>query len=107
MKHLCNTLVYNGVTAQSTARSRLSDSMLGDILSATNLCPEIPSEVDPLLGCAASLFPLSAQVGSLIQEVRSSKSNSLITASKAAELKANLAVSLSTILSATLDPLNI
>lgn len=48
------------------------------------------SQVDPLLGCAASLFPLIGRVASLVQKVRKTKKNSFSIISQAMEIKTQL-----------------
>jgi hypothetical protein len=44
-------------------------------------------EVDPLMGCATTLFPLIGRAANLIQRVRKTESNSLTLVSTAMELK--------------------
>lgn len=48
------------------------------------------SQVDPLLGCAASLFPLIGRVASLVQKVRKTEKNSFGIISQAMEIKTQL-----------------
>lgn len=48
------------------------------------------SQIDPLLGCAATLFPLIGRVASLVQKVRKTEKNSFSIISQAMEIKTQL-----------------
>ncbi|KAL4917712.1 fungal-specific transcription factor domain-containing protein [Aspergillus aurantiobrunneus] len=85
VRFLYNTWLYMDVIARLTSREEHGDHEM-----------EIPSfpfpantvhEIDPLMGCAATLFPLINQVARLIQRVRKTESNSISLISQAIELK--------------------
>lgn len=85
---LYNTWVYLDVLARLTSEDdddlqTLDSPVLHGPLSRTN-------QVDPLLGCAATLFPLIGRVASLVQRVRKAEKNSCSIISQAMEIKAQL-----------------
>jgi hypothetical protein len=90
MKFLCNTFVYMDVIARLTSLEEDNEFNFEEILETVN-APfgnlGQPFEVDPLLGCAASLFPLIGRVANLIQKVRKTEVNSIPIVSQAMELK--------------------
>ena len=77
LRFLCNTYVYMDVIARLTSLEEAHDFDLGAIVDMVN--PHVPDliEVDPLMGCAVSLFPIIGRVANLIQRVRKTPSNSL------------------------------
>ena len=87
-RFLCNTWLYMDVLAKLTS---LSDDADGDDSQEfEELILNMNSqnhEIDPLLGCAATLFPLIGRVGSLVMRVRTTDSNSLAIISEATDLK--------------------
>ncbi|KKY22580.1 putative c6 finger domain-containing protein [Phaeomoniella chlamydospora] len=86
LRFLINTWIYMDVIARLTSVTDDDNGDLEEILfSMSN--PTETSEVDPLLGCAASLFPLIGSVASLIGMVRRTESNDLNIISRASELK--------------------
>lgn len=85
VRFLYNTWLYMDVIARLTSREEHGEEEM-----------EVPSfpfsentvhEIDPLMGCAATLFPLINQVARLIQRVRKTESNSISLISQAIELK--------------------
>lgn len=85
VRFLYNTWLYMDVTARLTSRDG-SESPEMD-MSVFNLPGDAVHEVDPLMGCAATLFPLLNRVAGLVQRVRKSDSNSISLVSQAIELK--------------------
>lgn len=87
LKFLCNTWVYMDVIARLTSIDS-DDSNCFD----TVITPCGPfgnnNEVDPLLGCASTLFPLIGRVANLIRKVRMSSTNSFTIISQANDLQA-------------------
>ncbi|OAT13380.1 C6 finger domain-containing protein [Blastomyces gilchristii SLH14081] len=85
---LYNTWLYTDVVARLIS---LEDGEVDEALLLQDLNPYLPRspihEVDPLMGCATTLFPLISRVASLVQKVRKSKSNSIPLISQALELK--------------------
>lgn len=90
LKFLCNTFVYMDVIARLTSLEEAHDLNFEEILSTVNTPYGDQVEVDPLMGCATTLFPLIGRVANLIQRVRKTESNSLTVISTAMELKEQL-----------------
>ncbi|KAL2820065.1 fungal-specific transcription factor domain-containing protein [Aspergillus granulosus] len=85
VRFLYNTWLYMDVIARLTSQEDQGDQGL-DIPAF--LFPESTvHQIDPLMGCAATLFPLINQVARLIQRVRKTQSNSISLISEAIELK--------------------
>ncbi|PGH13367.1 hypothetical protein AJ80_06361 [Polytolypa hystricis UAMH7299] len=88
LRFLYNTWVYTDVIARLVS---LDDSGLDNIafppISDTNI-----HEIDPLMGCATTLFPLISRVANLVQKVRvrQAKENSIAIISEASELKTQI-----------------
>ena len=90
MRFLCNTFIYMDVIARLTSLEEDNEFNFEDILATVNNPigdPRHPLEVDPLLGCAATLFPLVGRVANLIQKVRKTEVNSILIVSQAMELR--------------------
>ncbi|KAL4817741.1 fungal-specific transcription factor domain-containing protein [Aspergillus spinulosporus] len=85
VRFLYNTWLYMDVLARLTSREEHGNP--------ETEVPAFPSpertvhEIDPLMGCAATLFPLIDQAARLIQRVRRTESNSISLISQAIELK--------------------
>ncbi|KAL6239511.1 hypothetical protein BDW75DRAFT_227147 [Aspergillus navahoensis] len=85
VRFLYNTWLYMDVLARLTSREEHSDQ---ETEVPAFPCPErTVHEIDPLMGCAATLFPLIDQTARLIQRVRRTESNSISLISQAIELK--------------------
>ncbi|MCJ1387313.1 hypothetical protein MMC18_000154 [Xylographa bjoerkii] len=90
LRFLYNTWVYMDVIARLT---NVDDEDPGNINSSlwTSFDPfGSTTEVDPLMGCATTLFPLIGCVANLVRKVRKSNSNSINIISQANELKTHL-----------------
>ena len=88
---LCRTWVYMDVIARLTSLES-DDSTHFDIVT-TPICQVSAShnELDPLMGCASTLFPTIGRVANLIRSIRQrSQSNSLQIVSQAKDLKSVL-----------------
>ncbi|KIW47421.1 uncharacterized protein PV06_00118 [Exophiala oligosperma] len=90
LKFLCNTFVYMDVIARLTSLEEALELNFEEILSTVNAPFGDQVEVDPLMGCATTLFPLLGRVANLIQRVRKTETNSLTLVSSAMELKEQL-----------------
>ncbi|KIW96740.1 uncharacterized protein Z519_02131 [Cladophialophora bantiana CBS 173.52] len=90
LKFLCNTFVYMDVIARLTSLEEAHELNFEEILTTVNAPFGDQVEVDPLMGCATTLFPLMGRVAHLIQRVRKTESNSLTIISTAMELKEQL-----------------
>ncbi|KAL2216946.1 putative C6 finger domain protein [Thermoascus aurantiacus ATCC 26904] len=85
LRFLYNTWMYMDVIARLTSLAETGKEEVENFPLATP--DDGVHEIDPLLGCAASLFPLIGQVANLIQRVRKTESNSIAIISEAIELK--------------------
>ncbi|KAI9890659.1 MAG: hypothetical protein M1814_003728 [Vezdaea aestivalis] len=87
LRFLINTWIYMDVIARLTSMdeddSNDFDNDLDSAAGPFDACPE----VDPLMGCASSLFPLIGRVANLVRKVRRSSTNSPSIIARAAELK--------------------
>ena len=86
LRFLCNTWVYMDVIARLTS---VDDDDSNDFDSALWLppIPDLTTEIDPLMGCASTLFPLVGRVANLVRKVRKTSSNSINIISQANDLK--------------------
>ena len=90
LRFLCNTYVYMDVLARLTSleKDQEDDSRnFENVMAAFNGPSSSMNEVDPLLGCAATLFPLIGRVATLVQRIRRTDRNSITLVSQATELK--------------------
>lgn len=85
VRFLYNTWLYMDVIARLTSQDGCEGPQMD--LSIFQLPSDVVHEIDPLMGCAATLFPLINQVAGLVQRVRKSESNSISLVSQAIELK--------------------
>ncbi|EHA25473.1 hypothetical protein ASPNIDRAFT_211476 [Aspergillus niger ATCC 1015] len=85
VRFLYNTWLYMDVIARLTSREESGDQEV----DAPFFQPPSHAvhEIDPLMGCATTLFPLINQVARLVQRVRKTASNSISLISQAIELK--------------------
>ncbi|KAF4624786.1 hypothetical protein G7Y89_g13383 [Cudoniella acicularis] len=87
LRFLCNTWVYMDVIARLTS---VDDDESNDFDHIVPLnMPSFPNnnEVDPLMGCASTLFPLIGRAANLCRKVRKVETNSIQIISQAIELK--------------------
>lgn len=100
LKFLCNAWVYLDVIARITSKdidesedydhiySLYSTSFMGPSAGfGIDFGMPIDANLDPLLGCAGTLFPLIGRVANLAHRVRRTSSNSPSVISQAMELK--------------------
>ena len=89
MRFLFNTWVYMDVIARLTS---VDFDESNDFETA--LWPEdilgTSVEIDPLMGCAATLFPLIGRVANLVRKVRTVPNNSIDIISQASEMKSKI-----------------
>lgn len=86
LKFLCNTWVYMDVIARLTSIDNDDSNCFDTVITPCGPFV-INNEVDPLLGCASTLFPLIGRVANLIRKVRMSSTNSFNLISQANDLK--------------------
>ncbi|GKZ19326.1 hypothetical protein AbraIFM66951_005555 [Aspergillus brasiliensis] len=85
VRFLYNTWLYMDVIARLTSREESGDQEVN--APFFQLPSHAVHEIDPLMGCATTLFPLINQVARLVQRVRKTSSNSISLISQAIELK--------------------
>lgn len=85
IRFLYNTWTYMDVIARLTS---LDESSPQDLNPAIFQLPgDAIHEIDPLMGCASTLFPLIGRVARLVQRVRKTSTNSVSIVAQAMELK--------------------
>ena len=87
LKFLCNTWVYMDVIARLTS---VDDDDSNDFDAALTVARgqfSVSNEIDPLMGCASTMFPLIGRVANLVRKVLKCSSNSVSIVSQANELK--------------------
>lgn len=90
IKFLYNTWIYMNVIARLT---NVDDDASDDFETLSWPLSEpfgVSNEVDPLMGCATTLFPLIGRVANLVRRVRKSATNSINVISQANELKSRV-----------------
>ncbi|CZT48551.1 probable acriflavine sensitivity control protein ACR-2 [Rhynchosporium secalis] len=88
LKFLCNTWVYMNVLARLTSMDDDESNDFEAVLDPLSTTFDTNCvEIDPLMGCAASLFPLIGRVANLCRKVRKVHKNSIAIISQAMELK--------------------
>ncbi|ESZ94169.1 hypothetical protein SBOR_5447 [Sclerotinia borealis F-4128] len=98
LRFLCNTWVYMDVIARLTSIDDDDSTDFENLLSPLNNLSSSSfasssanittmSEIDPLMGSAATLFPLIGRAANLCRKVQKSKSNSIAIISQGIELK--------------------
>ena len=87
LQFLCNTWVYMDVIARLTSANADKSEDFDTVLSP--MCgPSVSNpEIDPLMGCASTLFPYIGRVANLVSKVRNSADYSYDIISEAAELR--------------------
>jgi hypothetical protein len=87
LKFLCNTWVYMDVIARLTSIDDDDNVDFETVLEPLNIASNGTAEIDPLMGCAAELFPIIGRVANLCRKVRKSETNSIAIIGQAMELK--------------------
>lgn len=92
LRFLCNTMVYMDVIARLTSveddeTENFDHDSVVFPYSTPSQFHQNSSEVDPLMGCASSLFPLIGRAANLCRRVRKVETNSIAIISQAIELK--------------------
>lgn len=87
LKFLCNTWVYMDVIARLTSVDADESNDFDAALTDTRGPFSVSNEIDPLMGCASTMFPLIGRVANLVRKVLKCSSNSVSIVSQANELK--------------------
>ncbi|KAI9750958.1 MAG: hypothetical protein M4579_006238 [Chaenotheca gracillima] len=88
LRFLINTWVYMDVIARLTSVDHDESADFYHVVASPTFGDS--AEVDPLMGCASSLFPLIGRVANLVRRVRKSATNSPAVISQATELKTQI-----------------
>lgn len=87
LKFLCNTWVYMDVIARLTSVDDDDSNDFDAALMPSQRPMPANNEIDPLMGCASTLFPLIGRVANLVRKVMKQSSNSVNIVSQANDLK--------------------
>ncbi|KAL8786557.1 MAG: hypothetical protein Q9213_002693 [Squamulea squamosa] len=87
LRFLCSTWVYMDVIARLTSVDDDDSTDFEHALNASVGPLEKQQEIDPLMGCASTLFPLIGRVANLVRRVRKNPQNSIKIISQANDLK--------------------
>ena len=90
LKFLCNTWIYMDVLARLTSTDEDETYDVDMVQESIYATGDTDSTLDPLMGCAQTLFPIVGRVANLVRRVRKSDSNGPEIISQAAQLKAQL-----------------
>ena len=87
LKFLCNTWVYMDVIARLTSVDDDESIIFDAIIQPPSGPLSLANEIDPLMGCASTLFPLVGHVANLVRKVRKNPNNTINIISQGNELK--------------------
>lgn len=90
LKFLCNSWLYIDVIARLTTSADTDDSDYDSVLEGLHMGENDACRLDPLMGCAQTLFPIIGRVANLVRKVRRLESNSPTIISHAMDLKRQL-----------------
>jgi hypothetical protein len=90
LKFLCNTWIYMDVIARLTSADDDENNDVDFVHDSIYANGETDSNLDPLMGCAHTLFPIIGRVANLVRKVRRSESNGPSIISQAVHLKSQL-----------------
>lgn len=90
LKFLCNSWLYIDVIARLTSAESDDSSDYDSVLDSLHMTDSNDASIDPLMGCAQTLFPIIGRVANLVRKVRRVDSNSPAIISQAVELKHEL-----------------
>lgn len=90
LKFLCNAWIYMDVLARLTSTDKDQTYDVDTVQESIYGTGETDTTVDPLMGCAHTLFPIIGRVANLVRKVRRSNSNGPTIISQAMQLKSQL-----------------
>ena len=90
LKFLCNTWIYMDVLARLTSADEDETYDVDLVQEKIYATGETDTSLDPLMGCAHTLFPIIGRVANLVKKVRKSESNGPTIISQAVHLKSQL-----------------
>jgi hypothetical protein len=90
LKFLCNTWIYMDVIARLTSADEDENNDVDIVHESIYASGERDPQLDPLMGCAHTLFPIIGRVANLVRKVRRTDSNGPSIISLALQLKTQL-----------------
>lgn len=90
LKFLCNTWIYMDVISRLTSADDDETNDVDAIHESIYAAGETETALDPLMGCANTLFPVIGRVANLVRKVRRAQSNGPSIISQALHLKSQL-----------------
>jgi hypothetical protein len=90
LKFLCNTWIYMDVIARLTSADDDENNDVDMVHESIYAKGEVDTTLDPLMGCAHTLFPIIGRVANLVRKVRRTDSNGPSIISQAVYLKSQL-----------------
>ncbi|KAH4038142.1 hypothetical protein HBI81_198790 [Parastagonospora nodorum] len=90
LKFLCNTWIYMDVIARLTSADDDENNDVDFVHDSIYANGEVDTKLDPLMGCAHTLFPIIGRVANLVRKVRRTDSNGPTIISQALHLKSQL-----------------
>lgn len=90
LKFLCNTWIYMDVIARLTSADDDENNDVDFVHESIYANGEVDTKLDPLMGCAHTLFPIIGRVANLVRRVRRTDSNGPSIISQAIHLKSQL-----------------
>ncbi|KAF2464851.1 uncharacterized protein BDR25DRAFT_93399 [Lindgomyces ingoldianus] len=90
LKFLCNAWIYMDVIARLTSADEDESNDFDIVSDAIYLNGQTDAQLDPLMGCASTLFPIIGRVANLVRKVRRTESNGPSIISQAMQLKSQL-----------------
>ncbi|KAJ4994359.1 C6 finger domain-containing protein [Stagonosporopsis vannaccii] len=90
LRFLCNTWIYMDVIARLTSADGDESNDVDSIYDSVHASGETEMSLDPLMGCAHSLFPVIGRVATLIRKLRRSSQEYVELTEQAMLLKSQL-----------------
>ena len=90
LKFLCNTWIYMDVIARLTSADDDESNEVDAVQESIYAAGEQDTSLDPLMGCAQTLFPIIGRIANLVRKVRRTDSNGPSIISQAVHLKSQL-----------------
>lgn len=90
LKFLCNTWIYMDVIARLTSGEDDETNDVDAVFDTIYAKGEVDSKLDPLMGCAHTLFPIIGRVATLVKKTRRTESNGPSVISQAIQLRSQL-----------------
>lgn len=90
LKFLCNSWMYTDVISRLTSADDDESNDYDAVFDTFGMDETSDAQLDPLMGCAQTLFPIIGRVANLVKKVRRTSSNTPTIISQAVELKRHL-----------------